>query len=33
MYYNRDGMDLVKAFLGREPSSEAFMREDIGVTN
>ncbi|GAA5809519.1 hypothetical protein MFLAVUS_002928 [Mucor flavus] len=30
---SRDGMDLLKAFLGREPSSEAFMREDIGVTN
>jgi metallopeptidase MepB len=28
---NRDGMDLLKAFLGREPSSEAFMREDIGA--
>ncbi|KAI8980973.1 hypothetical protein BDB01DRAFT_724374 [Pilobolus umbonatus] len=28
---SRDGMDLLKAFLGREPSSDAFMREDIGV--
>ncbi|KAI8888881.1 zincin [Backusella circina FSU 941] len=28
---SRDGMDLLKGFLGREPSSEAFMREDIGV--
>ncbi|CAO3679345.1 unnamed protein product [Rhizopus stolonifer] len=28
---SRDGMDSLKAFLGREPSSEAFMREDIGA--
>ncbi|ORY91930.1 hypothetical protein BCR43DRAFT_497509 [Syncephalastrum racemosum] len=28
---SEDGMDLLKAFLGREPSSDAFMREDIGV--
>ncbi|CAO3623993.1 unnamed protein product [Cunninghamella echinulata] len=26
-----DGMTLLKDFLGREPSSEAFMREDIGI--
>ncbi|KAI8967622.1 hypothetical protein BDF20DRAFT_227052 [Mycotypha africana] len=30
---SRDGMDLLKAFLGREPSSDAFMREDIGIAN
>ncbi|KAF1805697.1 hypothetical protein V8B55DRAFT_1489450 [Mucor lusitanicus] len=30
---SKDGMDLLKAFLGREPSSDAFMREDIGVSN
>ncbi|KAI9476392.1 MAG: hypothetical protein EXX96DRAFT_540918 [Benjaminiella poitrasii] len=30
---SRDGMDLLKAFLGREPSSDAFMREDIGISN
>ncbi|KAI8388358.1 uncharacterized protein BYT42DRAFT_559837 [Radiomyces spectabilis] len=28
---SKDGMDLLKDFLGREPSSDAFMREDIGV--
>ncbi|KAL4213935.1 hypothetical protein AB4K20DRAFT_1889169 [Rhizopus microsporus] len=28
---SRDGMDSLKAFLGREPSSDAFMREEIGV--
>ncbi|KAI8353351.1 hypothetical protein BD560DRAFT_408324 [Blakeslea trispora] len=28
---SKDGMDLLVDFLGREPSSEAFMREDIGV--
>ncbi len=27
----RDGMDLVKAFLGREPNNEAFLR-DLGLT-
>lgn len=30
---SKDGMDLLKAFLGREPSSDAFMREDIGISN
>ncbi|KAI7903245.1 uncharacterized protein BX663DRAFT_507971 [Cokeromyces recurvatus] len=30
---SKDGMDLLKAFLGREPSSDAFMREDIGIDN
>ncbi|OBZ85262.1 Thimet oligopeptidase [Choanephora cucurbitarum] len=29
---SKDGMDLLVDFLGRQPSSEAFMREDIGVT-
>ncbi|KAI8142278.1 hypothetical protein BJV82DRAFT_616179 [Fennellomyces sp. T-0311] len=28
---SKDGMDLLIDFLGREPSSDAFMREDIGV--
>ncbi|KAI7859474.1 hypothetical protein BDC45DRAFT_496162 [Circinella umbellata] len=28
---SKDGMDLLVDFLGREPSSDAFMREDIGV--
>ncbi|KAI9017893.1 hypothetical protein CLU79DRAFT_762149 [Phycomyces nitens] len=28
---SKDGMDLLKDFLGREPSSDAFMREDIGI--
>jgi Zn-dependent oligopeptidase len=30
---SKDGMDLLKTFLGREPSSDAFMREDIGISN
>ncbi|RCI04044.1 hypothetical protein CU098_011359 [Rhizopus stolonifer] len=30
---SKDGMDLLIDFLEREPSSEAFMREDIGVQN
>ncbi|CDH48762.1 metallopeptidase [Lichtheimia corymbifera JMRC:FSU:9682] len=28
---SKDGMDLLIDFLGREPSSDAFMREDIGM--
>ncbi|KAI9323370.1 hypothetical protein BX666DRAFT_2116999 [Dichotomocladium elegans] len=28
---SKDGMELLVDFLGREPSSDAFMREDIGV--
>ncbi|CDS07720.1 hypothetical protein LRAMOSA01669 [Lichtheimia ramosa] len=28
---SKDGMDLLVDFLGREPSSDAFMREDIGM--
>ncbi|KAI9497607.1 hypothetical protein BDB00DRAFT_925716 [Zychaea mexicana] len=28
---SKDGMDLLIDFLGREPTSDAFMREDIGV--